>query len=233
MKTIIGIYYYIALWCYAILKELISRVISILFFPIAYLMRDKLRSHLYSVNEELVKNRTFYDATINVPEDFYDKINKLYFFLWLFLDDSPAKDNVYPDGTLMYDASDRDKYYPQWVLDTKWFWLRATWWSFIRNNTVNYVSWFRTGGIVYQTDGNGTEYIAIEDYETYWGTYGKAIDKKDDNSRYVPGMYLVRIRHHDNKWYTRFTFIGEIFKHKVGVWQGRGDSGRFSFSVRA
>ena len=153
VRIVQGLYFYVVLWIYAILKEVISRVLSIVFFPIAYLMRDRLRAHLYSIDEELVKNRTFYDATMN------------------------------PDGTPSYDASDTDKYFPEWVTNTKWRWLRDIWWSFIRNNTVNYVSWYRTGGIIFDTVESDDEIILGENYETYWGKFDWYIDKNDRNTR--------------------------------------------------
>jgi hypothetical protein len=215
-----ALYYYLAIWAYAITKEVVARLLSIIFYPIAYIMQDKLRAHMYSINKALVMDRTFFDAKLIEVNGFYKEVNKLYFFLWLFLDDGTGSDSRHEDGSIMYCASDNDRYYPKWVLKTKWFWLRAMWWSFIRNNTVNYVSWFRTRGWT-------------DEVETLFGKYDILIDKNDNNYMYVPGYYLVLVKHNNGKKYPYFTFIGEIFGHKIGIWQGfsRG-SGRFSFSVR-
>jgi hypothetical protein len=208
---------------YALSKEIISRILSIVFFPIAFIMRDKIRTHLNNVNQVLVEERTWRDTQDTPTEYFYKAVNKFYFFLWLFLDDSPASSSYHENGKRMYDASDSDEHYPKWVLKTNKFWIRATWWSFIRNNTVNYVSWFRTTGW-------NTDKVSVE---TYWGKFGLDIDKTDNNFRYVPGMYLVKIKHNNGKWYPYFTYVGEIFGKKIGIWQGRSKgSGRFSFSVR-
>ena len=235
MNKIIGIYYYLTIWVYALSKEIGSRILSIVFFPIAMMLQHKIRKHLYDINEALVKERTWKDTHEVSTEDFYKKVNKLYFFLWMFLDDSTGKDSYFADGTRMYCASDNDRYYPKWVLNTKWYWLRATWWAFIRNNTVNYVSWFRTTGWVLQDAEPTFDFDSVEGSSviTYWGKFNTGIDKNDKNTRYSPGMYLVRVLHKDGKWYPYFTFIGEIFGKKVGIWQGRSKgSGRFSFSIR-
>lgn len=223
MNYLVGIYYFIGLLIYEITKEVLSRVVSIIAFPIAFLMRDKIRASLYSVNEALVKERTFEDTKNIAVGDFYSKVNKLYFFLWLFLDDSTARDSYHKDGTPMYDASDSNQHYPMWVLATDWFWLRATWWAFIRNNTVNYVSWTKTTG-----------WKEPMQYECYWGKYDGKIDKSDDNSYYVKGVYLIRVLHKDGTYNTRFTYVGEVFGYKTAIWMGKSKgSGRFSFSMRA
>jgi hypothetical protein len=215
-----ALYYYLTIWAYAITKEVVARLLSIIFYPIAYIMQDRLRNHLYSIDKALAMDKTFFDANMVSVGDFYKRVNKLYFFLWLFLDDSTGYDSKHSDGSIMYCASDNDRHYPKWVLKTKWFWLRAMWWSFIRNNTVNFVSWFRTGGWTDDIE------ILAGDYEVY-------INKNDSNSYYKSGWYLVLVKHKNGKKYPYFTFIGKIFEHKIGIWQGfsRG-SGRFSFSLR-
>lgn len=222
MKILIGLYYYLSIWVYALIKEIISRLLSLVFFPIAFVLRKRIRASLRSVNSLLIEERTWKN-TQDVPiGDFYSKVNYFYFFLWMFLDDSPAKDNYHEDGSKMYDASDNDKHIPEWIVKTKWFWLRAVWWSFIRNNSVNYVSWFRTTG-----------WCEEPEVTTYWGKFSIDIDKNDNNTKYIPGMFLTLLKHNNGKTYPYFTYIGEIFGKKIGIWQGRSSgSGRFSFSIR-
>jgi hypothetical protein len=204
------------------MKEVISRVLSIFMFPIAFILRDRIRIHLYSINEVLVKERTFEDTLYYPLRDFYRQVNWFYFILWMFLDDSTARDSFHKDGSIMYDASDSDEHYPKWVLDTNWFWLRATWWSFIRNNTVNYVSWTKTSGWIEPTQ-----------YTCYIGKYDAKIDKSDNNSYFVKGMYLINVLHKDGNYYPRFTYVGEALGYKIAIWMGKSkSSGRFSFSWR-
>ncbi len=129
---------------------------------------------------------------------------------------------VFFEGEPSYNSSDTRRYYPtQWIYGNKT--LRDIWFSFIRNNSVNFVSWFRTGGWNFDKDP-----------QTYIGDYSKDIDKTDDNSRYVPGYYVAMIEHNNGSKYPYFTYVGEIFGRKVGIWFGRSSgSGRFSFSIRA
>jgi hypothetical protein len=206
---------------YETLKEVVSRVLSIGGYPLAYILRHKIRDHLYCIDKELVVERSFED-TKNVPlGSFYSKVNWFYFGLWMFLDDSPARDNYNEDGSRRYDSSNTRRYYPSdFVYNTRW--LRDFWWSFIRNNTVNYVSWTKTTG--------WQEPLV---YEELWGKFDLAIDKKDDNSYYVPGMYLINVLHKDGKYHPRFTWVGEVFGYKCAAWMGLSKgSGRFSFSMR-
>ena len=222
MNYIIGMYYFISLIAYELVKEILSRVVSIVMFPIAFMLRDKIREHLYSIDKYLVQERTFDDTKYLPIGDFYSKVNKVYFFLWLFLDDSTARDSYHKDGSTMYDSSDSDEHYPKWVLATNWFWLRATWWSFVRNNTVNYVSWTKSTG-----------WKTPLEYKCYWGEFDVAIDKNDSNTYYVPGMYLINVLHKDGKYHPRFTYVGQVGSYKVAVWIGLSKgSGRFSFSMR-
>jgi len=235
IKKIIGIYYYLYLWLYEIFKELISRILSIVFFPIAFIFQDKIRKHLYDINKELIIERTQTDTQKISTEAFYKKVNKLYFFLWMFLDDSTALDSYHKDGTPMYCASDNPKRYPKWIWNLDWYWLKATWWSFIRNNTVNFVSWHRTMGWKLKNTDTSYEFDLKEgkSVKTYWGEFNINIDKNDKNTKFVPGMYLVKVLHNNGKWYPYFTFIGEVFNHKIGIWQGWSKgSGRFSFAFR-
>jgi len=223
MKIAIGIYYYLIIWVSAIAKEVISRLLSIVFFPIALMLHDRIIKHLYGIDEALVKERTWKDTRELSVDKFYKKVNKAYFFLWMFLDDSTAKDSYDPYGGRMYSASDNPERYPEWIWNLQWTWLLQVWWAFIRNNTVNYVSWNRTGG--WKTPYETT---------TYWGKFDIHVDKNDKNSQYYPGMYLSVIKHRDGKYYPFFTYIGTIFVRKFGIWQGKSEgSGRFSFSVRA
>lgn len=223
-KKLRGVYYFILLIGYEIIKEVGFRISSIIVFPIAYSFRTKIRNHLYAWNENLIKEVTFKDSR-------FEKVTKmslktrLIWFLWLFLDDSPARDNFLPNGEKSYDSSMTRRYYPyQWIYDTKLF--RDIWWSFIRNNSVNYVSWNITGGWIDNIyDGKSLEVLL--------GSYNDNIDKSDNNAYYVPGMYLIRVLHKDGSWNTRFTYVGEIFGRKIAIWMGKSKgSGRFSFSAR-
>ena len=142
--------------------------------------------------------------------------------MWLFLDDSTAKDSYHSDGSLMWNASDNDAHYPKWVLKTKCFWLRVMWWSFIRNNSVNYASWQRTGG-----------WVEPLKYNTLWGKFDAKVDKNDNNTYFFEGMYLIRVLQRDGKYHTRFTYVGNFLGKKQAVWMGFSQaSGRFSFSQR-
>lgn len=215
-----GLFYFLLLLGQKLLKEIVFRILSIIFFPIAYYFRDEIRTYLYSWDEELIREVTFSDTrNVSVPK--MTLVTRLVWFLWLFLDDSPAKDNTY-NGKPSYDSSCTRKYYPtQWIYDNKI--LRDTWWSLIRNNSVNYISWNNTGG-----------WKTPLEVETLWGYFDENIDKSDDNSYYVPGMYLVRILHNDGSTHSRFTLVSEVFGRKFAFWIGKSSgSGRFSFSMRA
>ena len=214
-----GLYYYTLLWIYELTKEIGFRVLSLVFYPIAYTFRAQIRASLYKWNESFIKYVTFTDYRPLTPSIQFRIMPIL--FLWFFLDDSPAKDNINDDGSPSYDSSTSRGYYPSdFVYNNKI--LRNFWWSCIRNNSVNFISFSITGG-----------WVSPIQYETLWGVYDERIDKSDDNSYYVEGMYLIRVLHKDGTWRTRFTYVGEIFGRKIGIWQGESKgSGRFSFSIR-
>ena len=125
MNIVKGWYFFFALITYELIKEIGFRVISVLFYPIACILQKQIRNNLYKVNKELVQEWTWKDSRDIEVRDFFKKVNKLYFFLWLFLDDSTAKDSYHSDDSLMWNASDNDAHYPKWVLKTKCFWLRV------------------------------------------------------------------------------------------------------------
>lgn len=77
------------------MKEVIFRILSIPFYPIAYILKDKIKVHLHSIDELLVKERTWGDTQNISTKKFFSEVNKLYFFLWCMLDDSPAKDSFF------------------------------------------------------------------------------------------------------------------------------------------
>ena len=201
-----------------ILEEIWWRVSALLFYPIAYYNRDKIRKKMYEADLFLVEERTWKDTRDLPVNDFYNKAGYFTFFLWLYLDDSPAKDSFY-NGKPSYDSSDTRRYYPaQWIYDNKT--LRDIWFSGIRNCAVNYKSWTRTGGWVKPT-------------KVYLGKFDEEIDKNDDNSYYYEGLYLADILHKNGKVYPYYTYVGNFVGRKTGVWLGRSSgSGRFSMSVR-
>lgn len=214
-----GLYYYTLLWIYELTKEIGFRVLSLVFYPIAYVLRTTIRKALYKWNGDFIKSVTFTDnrpKTPKIPLYVYPVL-----FLWLFLDDSPAKDNVDDMRRPRYDSSNTRRYYPNNFIYNNGI-LRDFYWSVIRNNSVNFISWSISGG-----------WVSPIQYETLWGKYDERIDKSDDNSYYFKGMYFIRVLHKDGTWRTRFTYVGEIFGRKIGIWQGESKgSGRFSFSIR-
>ncbi len=224
---LLSIWYFLNILFHGIFKEVIFRVISIVLFPIAYILRWKIREHIYGLDKNLVEERILTDTQNFGVAAFYQTVNKCYFFLWMFLDGSSHKDRLVAvrdtyNVSETWDSSDTRRYYPaQWVFDNRV--LRDIWFSFIRNNSVNYVSWYRTAG-----------WNLSKPIETFIGIYDKTVDKNDNNSKYAPGYYIILIEHNNGKKYPYFTYVGEIFGRKVGIWMGRSSGlGRFSFSIRA
>ena len=220
MNILKGIYYFISMVIYAISKEIVFRVLSIVMFPIAYKFEKPIRQHMKNWNKDLIEEVTFKD-TRNIPMSKMSMLTRIVWLFWIFLDDSPARDNFLEDGSRMYDSSPNREYYPSDFI-YKHKTLRDIWWSFIRNNAVNYVSWNITGG-----------WKQPLEYKTLWGTFNELVDKSDDNSYYVEGIYLILVLHNNGKIYPRFTYVGEVFGKKLGIWVGNSRwSGRFSFSRR-
>lgn len=214
MKAILTV---LQILCIKILQEVFFRATSLVMFPIAYFFRDYIRANLRNKYTSLFVERTWTDTQyIEVPK--FSLWENILFLFWLYLDDSPAKDSFYNDLP-SYDSSDTRRYYPtQWIYDNKT--LRDIWFSFIRNNSVNYFSWYRTGGWT-------------DEVECVAGKFDSRIDKNDDNSYYVAGWYVIKVKHVNGKTYPFFTFIGEIFGRKIGMWLGRSSgSGRYSISIR-
>jgi hypothetical protein len=220
MKTFKGIYFLTVLIFLKIVQEIFFRIVSVFMYPLAYIFRKQIRTYLYIWNGALIKEVTFTD-TRNVLKQPMNLKTRFVWLFWIFLDDSPAKDNINLDGTPSYDSSTSRKYYlSDFIYNNRV--LRDIWWSFIRNNTVNFVSWNVTGG-----------WKKPIEYTCLLGEYNENIDKSDDNVYYVPGMYLIRVKHNDGSINSRFTYVGEILGHKIGIWMGKSSgSGRFSFSTR-
>ena len=226
MNFIIGLYYFLLTLVKALSKEIIVRAASIVFFPIAYALRWKIRESLYELDKYLIEERTLKNTQDISTWYFFNKVNAIYFFLWLFLDDSTSKDgftNVreesYNESTC-WDSSDTETYYPAFVYKHRV--LRDIWWSFIRNNTVNLWSWYRTGG-----------WVRPIQQTTYWGEFDENIGKNDSNTRYNPGYYLAKFKHNNGKSYIYFVYAGEHFGRKSGMVLGRSSgSGRWSFNIK-
>jgi len=108
------------LFLFFIFFSLIKSILSILFYPIAYLFRDIM------ITKQVLYNGYLY------------QYKRFWFLLWLFENDSERFDYLYgiPTGS---------GYYPKWLynscyqLDTKWKrFAMAYWFNGIRNSMVNF-----------------------------------------------------------------------------------------------
>lgn len=220
----------LSMFLYKIGLDTLLRTTAVVMYPIAYVFRWEIRRRLYSNHKLLFEERVWKDTQDeSIPR--FNAIEKITFVFWRYLDDSPAKDSItninehsYNDSN-SWDSSDTRRYYPsEWIYNNRT--LRDIWFSFIRNNSVNHFSWYRTGGWT-------------DEINVVAGSYDKEInisDRADDGTHtyYYPGWYLVNVKHKNGKVYPYYTYVGVLFGRKVGMWFGRSPgSGRQSFSLRA
>jgi len=206
--------------------EIGFRIVGIFIYPLAYILRWKIRDVLYSGHKAYFEQICFTDdKTLPIPK--FTLKERLAWLLWLFLDDSPAKDSIVRVRASTYNLS---KTYDSALIETaypfkfiyKYKILRDYWWSSVRNSHVNYFSWIVTGG---WTDDKK---VISGDYEDLIGNGWAKVGEKWFK-QYRNGKYLISVKHKNGKYYPFYQYHSDKWLIAIGKNSG---SGRETFTIR-